>query len=327
MLKHQKKKESFASIILEGSTKEIISDCEESICSFKEPSTCTENFTPTKTSVELPLNRPSKKMYIFLEHLEINADKNQKYIEKPFKIQKFLIEFFIGKTIEIEDLKFDLFELEIINLFFMYKFKKIKKIRQLKFDKKDLFAYKKSLFKLIKIASNHISTKRKEENNKFIYKFVLKILKLKFQKNQKKQKENENKEFYTYYFGEYAKQQKQQLEDYTDPLNKKGTKSSINSNFLKRIFLVKKFKKDFENILLNQFQDFYHSSITTKINRILKIYYQNIKTETKKETYSNFLKFISKKGIKFPWFHMEINNAMFQLKEECLKTEIKKDLM
>lgn len=202
----------------------------------------------------------------------------------------------------------------------MYKFKKIKKIKKLKFDKGNFDLYKTKLFKLIRIVSKHVSTKRKEENNKFIYKFVLKILKLKYQKKQK-QKRFKYKSFYQYYFGNYAKKNNQKLEDFKDPLNKKGKKSSINSIFLERIFSVKKFKKDFENILLNEFQNFYHSSIDSKIKRILDIYYHYIKMETKIDTYLNFKNFISKKGIKFPWFHTEINHAMFQLREEFINVK------
>jgi hypothetical protein len=309
----------FGSIILNQSTREFFTDEEDSISSFKEPSICKENYNFLELKKMEP-NIPSKNHYVFLEQLDINTHTNQKYIEKPFRIQKFLIDYFNGKKIEMQDLDFDIFELEIIYLFLINKFKKLKKLRHIRIDKKNETFFKKGILKIISIVSTQLSTKRREENNKFIYKFVLKILKSNFQNDSK----NEIA-FYQHYFADFAKSHQMTIEAFIDPLNKKGANSTINSDFLKRIFSVEKFAEDFKTILFNHFEDFYYSSIVTKIKKILKIYYHSINTETKSQTYSKFSNFISKKGIKFPWCINEIKNAIKQINQECLNFQKNSD--
>jgi hypothetical protein len=64
------------------------------------------------------------------------------------------------------------------------------------------------------------SSKRLEENLKFVYKGVLKLLKTEFNFNYNLRvcKES-NLKFFEYYFGVYALETNKQLEFYFDPLN------------------------------------------------------------------------------------------------------------
>ncbi len=94
------------------------------------------------------------------------------------------------------------------------------------------------------------SRKRVEENNKFIYKFTIKKLKLKIYNEYALEPSMKSEEFfYSYYFGEQAQKLDLKLEEFKDPLLVHESNKTLNKIFLKKIFQSSRFKRDFMSCL------------------------------------------------------------------------------
>ena len=122
------------------------------------------------------------------------------------------------------------------------------------------------------------SSKRKEENIKFIYKWIMKKLKKDFPFTSHESPNELNAKFYEFYFEDIAKQLNLTVEAFYDPTNqekraKSNTASkykSINTDFLKHIFLSEKFLKDFKTCLESpELEKEYQKKLQKKIEKLL----------------------------------------------------------
>ena len=126
--------------------------------------------------------------------------------------------------------------------------------------------------KLNRILNKHESSKRTEENNKFVFKYITKEMKKKFYKeNGLKQDKASEIAFYNAYFKETAKTLNFPIEHFYDPLyktvNQNPEYKSINNKYLKIVFQSQDFKSAFKEFLDNQFEARYAETIKSKIKK------------------------------------------------------------
>ena len=77
--------------------------------------------------------------------------------------------------------------------------------------------------------------------------------------------------FYEYYFKEISEKKKIPLNYFYKPNKKKNEKSQLmNNNYLRLIFMSKKFKKDFGKVLKNQLKEVYGKIIRKQLDKFLK---------------------------------------------------------
>ena len=175
----------------------------------------------------------------------------------------------------------------------------------------------RNLNEISKFANYIVSTKRTEENNKFVYKHTLKYLKAKYNQENNLPFNRESEEsFYKHYFGDHAAERKVQLKTFYDPLNSKSQSKSktISNGHLILLFTCRKFKNDFFNYLDSGFKEDYQSSTFKKIEKILleleKKLEDNSGLEKEKLIRKYISEFAQKKRVKFPWSSKEIDAAM-----------------
>lgn len=169
----------------------------------------------------------------------------------------------------------------------------------------------------------HKSTKRVEENNKFVYKYTMKYLKKQFYNiNGLKNSKTSEIMFYEHYFKPTSDLLKVQLDDFYDPLyktlNKNHTYKTINNKYLSLIFTSNHFKNDFFNFLKLDFKKTYNEMIPNKLNKFfkkLKIDMRNIaqKTLVNDNQMDVFAEKLRKnRKCKLPWTYKEISCALAQ---------------
>ncbi len=169
-----------------------------------------------------------------------------------------LTKIFLGQKINFFEMELDVVELQILKFVIEKKFKQDLSDDLDLSNKDDIFKLKEKLFITIDNLNNFISNKRSEENNKFVYKLVMKKLKHKFYnwfviKNSPKGEQL----FYEHYFKQQCNETGLKLEDYKDPLNRKNQKKTLNNEFFARIFKSKLFKDDFFRYLKRNFKNHY----------------------------------------------------------------------
>lgn len=183
------------------------------------------------------------------------------------------------------------------------------------------------LQKINKALQSHSSRKRVEENNKFIFKYAVKVLKTRFFKQRKIIATQENEiRFYKHYFEETARVLERPLDHFFDPLyktvNRNTEYKSINSKYMSIVFASKEFKGEFFNFLRNELYDHYMKNIDKKIAKTLKklkytLYKGENNTEAIDSIFEENLKALKKnKKCKLPWTHVEIESALEQF--ECI---------
>ena len=187
------------------------------------------------------------------------------------------------------------------------------------------------LSEVINICNSFDSSKRGEENNKFVYKHTLKYLKAQYydKKNLRYNKKSEEL-FYHFYFDEEAKKTENPIEAFYDPLNvqlrNNKTSKTISNDHLKLVFGCKVFKTCFFDYIGNSFKEDYQSSIYKKIEKILLKLEKKIKQEKKKSRDELIKEYIddikNKKRVKFPWSSKEIDAATSHFSKHITKLQI-----
>ena len=149
-----------------------------------------------------------------------------------------------------------------------------------------------------------ISTKRKEENMKFVFNGIIKRLKVKFfQENNIDDSLKENsKLFYEYYF------KKTNNLFLFDNLSR-SKKIIFNKKILKIYFISDLFKKDFIFFLRNFFSKIYLKNVYKKFEFLFKKYEKKFFTYEKSSNVI-FKNLMSKNKFKFPWTFFEVEQSI-----------------
>lgn len=202
------------------------------------------------------------------EELKMKDSKRLKHLKILFKC---LSKIFATKTLDDSDVKLDNFELGLLE-----------HILQRKFHVKVVLHKNDKFVQELNSACAQIyiqkSIKRKEENIKFIYKWIIKKLKKDFPLASHESPAESNSKFYDYYFTDIAVKMNVTVDAFHDPTNQekrmKGVSASkyksINTDFLKHIFLSEKFLKDFKSCLESpELEREYQKKLHKKIEKLL----------------------------------------------------------
>ena len=168
-----------------------------------------------------------------------------------------------------------------------------------------------SLNRLIK--GRFDSEKRKDEQKKFIYRNVVKSMKVEFMRVNKLSKSKETERiFWDYYFKAYAFEHNIPIAYFSDPLNSTFAKNEgfkyIKDSYFTYLFNNSLFFVEFEQHL-NRLKEQYLSNLSHKID----VLFESIEKEKTKGTRNKRI------GFKFPWSISEIEKAV-----KVFKTQMEK---
>ena len=249
---------------------------------------------------------------------ELNNSENQENFLTKLKIFKkvtlILTEIFRGKNIDLKTKRLNLSEFKVIVETLKKKYNlRIFQIFLEKTNEKNLLEAIIELEKIIYDRPINISRKRIEENNKFIYKNSLKIMKKLFYIARKLPKTKSSEiYFYRYYFKEISIKKQIPLENFIDPLNCKQKVKTLNNKFLGLIFSSENFKNDFKKTMKNELFFNYEKLILRKFFKFFvkfdNKYNSNFDFDILCGNVIQYLK--DSKRIKFPWDKNEIENAV-----------------
>ena len=202
------------------------------------------------------------------EELKVKDSKRLKHLKTLFRC---LSKAFAGKGLDDGDHKLSPFELGLLEHILHRKF-------HLSVVLQDNEKYVQELNNACAQIGLQKSIKRKEENIKFIYKWIMKKLKKDFPLASHESPTESNTKFYDFYFTEISAKLSVTVEAFHDPTNqekraKNATASkykSINTDFLKHIFLSEKFLKDFRSCLESpELEKEYQKKLHKKIEKLL----------------------------------------------------------
>lgn len=239
------------------------------------------------------------------------------------KLQKAILKLFLGKELGEEEKELSLCEFEVLLAIFVKKFKGFSLDNKYTREEEDSFKLASIQAMNIKLR-NEKSTKRVEENNKFIFKFLLKHLKKTFysKKNIDPKKKFSEMLFYRFYFRDLSRSDNIDINNFYDPLYRPGLKNkcfkSFNNEYIRLVFRSKSFFEDFKSLLESDFRQLYLDFVTDKIKEILfplKKTLMDVEQNEEQErlVFENFSKeFERKKRFKLPWTVCEMECAIQQ---------------
>ena len=173
----------------------------------------------------------------------------------------------------------------------------------------------KSIISSIKTSN---SSKRVEENNKFVCKHINAYLYTKFVTEERLlfNKESE-KQFYKHYFEDYAKEKNIPITNFYDPVRacvkSKNVTKSLNTEYILRILGCDKYRVDFFEYLQTDFVADYLSAVCKKLSRLLLPLEKQLHISKEKDYPSIVSKFIKtkveSKWCKIPWSFQEVVTA------------------
>ena len=173
------------------------------------------------------------------------------------------------------------------------------------------------------VLATYKSTKRVEENNKFVYKYTIKNLKRRFNvKNGLRSTQTNEKLFYRFYFQSVSEDLKIPLDHFFDPLyktlNRNPAFKSINNRYLALMFSSTQFKTDFFEFLKSEFKDVYTGISNKKLKKLFKQLKKEIsEAETGfrsvNEAICGFAERLGRNHkCKLPWTYREVSTALSQ---------------
>lgn len=224
------------------------------------------------------------------------------------KIMKLLVKLFRGQDLKNEDLSLDKKSKKLLILILKKKFQKIGNLRRNNFER-DLMSnnYENvilTLNNLFKIQNDKFLFKRREEENKLIYKFVLKKLKTKFFNQNNLEHKKKNEEFFFQNFSE-KNSQKNNLYNKTISEKNYNLLNITKSNTLKIVASSKNLKSEIIFFIKNLFLKLYEKKIDIKFYNMFLLFELNSKSYQESE--KKLLEFFSvKNNIKFPWTLFEL---------------------
>ena len=161
------------------------------------------------------------------------------------------------------------------------------------------------------------SSKRFEENIKFIFKLTLKKLKNKMLKRYKITSycRSFDVQFYNFYFLELARANGLQIEAFHDPLNSRAGSKTLNSAYLTLVFSSTKFREDFLSYITSQeiITD-YQTNLDRKVKQLLLKFDDSFggrdieQMEIGIERVQHYFRY--NRQCKLPWMHSEIQHAV-----------------
>lgn len=162
------------------------------------------------------------------------------------------------------------------------------------------------------------SSKRPEENYKFIFKRCLKYMKdnLVIQSEKKHKKKEQEKQFYEHYFKHIAETEGLSIQQFFHPKNSKSkykdAPKTINAEYVANISKSKEFVNNFLGYMHNRLKEDYNKTIDTKIEGLIKKWNDMYETaDIKEEILQTICEYIEKnKKCKLPWSNNEINEAI-----------------
>lgn len=234
--------------------------------------------------------------------------------ENPF--QKVLLKVFANEEVAPQDLEMSVGDQRILAAFIQRKFGL--RVQNEKVD----------LLELVHSLRNFPSKKRKEENRKFVFKRVTKLLRGKFTQSarltRKVEKRRVDEGFYQHYFEQTAAAMNVPICEFYLPgscTNKAGSNKTFTDGYINLIKASDLFRKDFEEEL----QELVNSDIKRMVrNKASKIFtkIEALRAQHGEERVINYL-LNDKKG-KLPWTLNEITTALrcvlasFNLKHPAL---------
>ena len=166
------------------------------------------------------------------------------------------------------------------------------------------------------------SSKRFEENIKFIFKITFRKLKLmllkRFQISVYSKKFDD--QFYDHYFKDLVEGGKYKMEDFYDPLNTKNNLKTLNNDYLALVFESPEFKRDFISYISGaDIQLDYQKTIKRKLTHLLSKFDGFFEGDNQEVGIQKIQKYFRKnKQCKLPWTQTEIctavNTFMFLIK-------------
>lgn len=216
----------------------------------------------------------------------------------------------------------DYYKFNYIRMFFNKKYKNLNVIKATydNYNKKTRFHAALKMNSCLKSDS----TKRVEENNKFIFKYVLKDMMVRFRKERRLPNlVRTEKLFYEHYFKAISDRIKYPLSCFYDPLYNKHMVNplfkSINNKYLKFVFqddgpFLQEFQESLENLV-----DQYRSTVFEQVKELVWPVFEKLsKHPCKKKEEEIFNKeeesLSRKKALKLPWTDAEIKQAVTQFK-------------
>lgn len=234
--------------------------------------------------------------------------------KKIFEILKKFFEIKFDKN--LNDLSEN--EKKILLIIILLKYPELKHLI-INLREKNIYQIDEIFTEIFKIIPEIKFNKKNEEINKFIYKFTIKCLKKKFfEINILKNSQNKKKDFFNFYFKKICQKYNKKIEDFFDPLNFKGKKTTLNNHFFHNNFLSQKFKQDFTQFLNTEFVKLYKKVIFKKLEKFFNKYSKELNNIVKDFDLSENSFNFKIKRIHFPWTLKEVDIAIFKFKKKFL---------
>lgn len=270
------------------------------------------------TPIRFPRSPKNPPRHNFTQRLSLFAKNNKANIRSStsFEIlKKSVFKIFKGEELEMGDLGFGFHEFNVFRGFVGKKFKNCE------IDKADEDNYntefkEKVIGEINPLLNQNKSTKRIEENNKFVFKTALDHIKNNFfqSENLKNNKYGELR-FYKKYFSGISESKNININNFFYPLYRPSLKNrafkSINSRYLDLVFESGEFLKEFKTFMENDLKADHINSIKERVDEILG----SLEEEKDVGKFEKFVEdFERKKRLKLPWSIVEAENAIEQFK-------------
>lgn len=246
--------------------------------------------------------------YHITEH-NINHESDHQDLQYPHfgNLITLLKKHFKEKHIDEKNLAIRSYELDVLKAIITRKYK-----NKINVDVKSFFLKDK-----LDEINQLVSSKRPEENSKFIFKRGMKSLRERlklFEGKDLKKKEFETF-FYNYYFSESCKKHKINVDEIQNPCNSKGVKTklkTVNNEYVSNVAKSDKFIKDFNDYISANLRIDYEATIDSKIEALIKRWEEMYsRAEEKSIALQDIINYVLKnQKCKLPWTGREIEAAI-----------------
>lgn len=230
---------------------------------------------------------------------------------------------FTSNALVMRDLDLEYYEFNILYRLLSKKFKNMNFFKATNETFNDTYK-KNAIDRINEISTGLRSSKRVEENNKFVFKMMLNSLKSTFLAEHKlRDNKMGEQSFYRHYFKESALQCDISLDAFFDPLYrtklKNRTFKSINSRYLRLLMQSEIFRDDIIQFFRKSFEALHKRNIGVKLDEfILNLHKFTSRAKSSQEREKLYIEFEEelerKKKFKIPWTLNEAVVAMGQFK-------------